>query len=101
MINSSSITYDTENNQNPASLIPLMFIQELPSSGVLDIQAPDSKDLYLKAIYRQRMRNDLRTSLCKEYLSRLRQYAIMKKIRDIYKWDILFGFSFSNHQNES
>lgn len=44
----------------------MMFLQELPTSVVLDIDALDSEDLNHKAKYRQRV--DLRIRVGSEYL---------------------------------
>ncbi|KFM69335.1 hypothetical protein X975_24965, partial [Stegodyphus mimosarum] len=66
VINSRPITYVSEHNQDLSPLTSMMFLQELPSSGVPDIDCVDSK-------YRQRIRLDLRNSFRSEYLGQLRQ----------------------------
>ncbi|XP_035227368.1 uncharacterized protein LOC118199581 [Stegodyphus dumicola] len=48
VINSRPITYVSEDNQDPSPLTPMMFLQELPSSGVPDMDYVDSKELNRK-----------------------------------------------------
>lgn len=44
VINSRPIAYVSEDNRDPAYLTPVMILQELPTSGVLDIDALDSEE---------------------------------------------------------
>lgn len=91
MINSRPITYASENNRDPAPLSPLMFLKELPTCGVPDIDAPNCENLNRRAKYRQRIRNDRRNSFQTEYLGQRRQYANNKKDpRQIQMEDIVF-----------
>ncbi|XP_035228797.1 uncharacterized protein LOC118200913, partial [Stegodyphus dumicola] len=69
VINSRSISYVSEDNQDPSPLTPMMFLQELPSSGVPDMDYVDSKELNRRAKYRQRIRHDLRTDFVMNILT--------------------------------
>ncbi|GFS71526.1 DUF5641 domain-containing protein, partial [Nephila pilipes] len=60
IINSRPITYVLEVNRDPAQLTPMMFLQELPSSGIFDIDSVDYKLLSRREKYRQRIRDNLR-----------------------------------------
>ncbi|GFT84816.1 uncharacterized protein NPIL_541191 [Nephila pilipes] len=68
IINSRPITYVSEDNRDPTPLTPMMFLQELPSSGIPDIDSVDSKLLSRRAKYRQRIRDNLRNRFRSEYL---------------------------------
>ncbi|XP_035214415.1 uncharacterized protein LOC118188155 [Stegodyphus dumicola] len=90
VINSRPITYVSEDNQDPSPLTPMMFLQELPSSGVPDMDYVDSKELNRRAKYRQRIRHDLRNRFRNEYLGQLRQQAIKKgKFQQLQVGDVV------------
>ncbi|XP_054721262.1 uncharacterized protein LOC129231039 [Uloborus diversus] len=85
ILNSRPITYVSEDVKDPQPLTPLMFLQELPSSGVPDLDEVDSKELGRRARYRQRLRRDVRNRFRKEYLGQLRQFALKKRKSDPVK----------------
>ncbi|XP_035221779.1 uncharacterized protein LOC118194704 [Stegodyphus dumicola] len=90
VINSRPITYVSEDNQDPSPLTSMMFLQELPSSGVPDMDYVDSKELNRRAKYRQRIRHDLRNRFRNEYLGQLRQQAIKKgKFQQLQVGDVV------------
>ncbi|GFT64242.1 DUF5641 domain-containing protein [Nephila pilipes] len=80
IINSRPITHVSEDNRDPAPLTPMMFLQELPSSGIPDIDSVDSKLLSRRAKYRQRIRDNLRNRFRSEYLGQLRQHALKRDV---------------------
>ncbi|GFT61065.1 hypothetical protein NPIL_347731, partial [Nephila pilipes] len=56
------------------------FLQELPSSGISDIDSLDSKLLSRREKYRQRIRDNLRNRFRSEYLEQLRQHALKRDV---------------------
>lgn len=80
VVNSRPLTYVAEDGQDPAPLTPLMFMQELSSSGVPDLDLVDSSKLSRRAKYRQRIRSALRNRFRNEYLGQLRQQALKKNM---------------------
>nr|XP_042912778.1 uncharacterized protein LOC122272830 [Parasteatoda tepidariorum] len=79
ILNSRPITYVSEDAKDPSPLTPMMFLHELPSSGVPDIDEIDAKELSRRAKYRQQLRNDLRNRFRNEYLGQLRLYSVKNK----------------------
>lgn len=55
------------------------FLQELPTSGVPDYNAPDVKDFNCRVKYRQRIRDYLINRFRSEYLGQLHQHAFKKE----------------------
>ena len=55
-----------------------MFLQELPSSGVPDLDELDTVALNRRARYKQRLRNNLRERFRREYLGELRLHSQKK-----------------------
>nr|XP_042912440.1 uncharacterized protein LOC122272625 [Parasteatoda tepidariorum] len=90
VINSRPITYVSEDNKDPSPLTPMMFLQDLPSSGVPDIDNIDSKGLNKRAKYRQGIRDDLRRRCRIEYLGQLRyQASRVNKIDQLTVGDVV------------
>ncbi|GFU37892.1 DUF5641 domain-containing protein [Nephila pilipes] len=58
----------------------MMFLQEMPSSGISDIDSLDSKLLSRRAKYRQGIRDNLRNRFLSEYLGQLRQHALKRDV---------------------
>ncbi|GFT49964.1 DUF5641 domain-containing protein [Nephila pilipes] len=57
-----------------------MFLQQLPSSGISDINSVDSKLLSRREKYRQRIKDNLRNRSRSEYLEQLRQHALKRDV---------------------
>lgn len=99
VINSRPITYVSEDNKDPSPLTPMMFLQELPTSGVPDIDNIDARELSKRAKYRQRIRDDLRKRFRIEYLGQLRYRAAKdNKIKQLSVGDVVLVEDINKHR---
>ncbi|GFW34733.1 integrase catalytic domain-containing protein [Trichonephila clavipes] len=76
VINARPLTYVSEDVDDVSPLTPEMFLQEIPESGVPDIDTVDREKLSKRAKYLQKMRQQLRSKFRIEYLGQLRQQSI-------------------------
>nr|XP_042913497.1 uncharacterized protein LOC122273503 [Parasteatoda tepidariorum] len=76
IINTRPLTYVSEDVADISPLTPEMFLHEIPSSGVVDIDQVDKKNLSKRAKYLQKIRELLRARFRTEYLGQLRQQSL-------------------------
>nr|XP_042913195.1 uncharacterized protein LOC122273192 [Parasteatoda tepidariorum] len=76
IINTRPLTYVSEDVADISPLTPEMFLHEIPSSGVVDIDQVDKKNLSKQAKYLQKIRELLRARFRTEYLGQLRQQSL-------------------------
>lgn len=71
VINSRPLTYLTEDPEELIALTPIMFLNELKSHEVIDLDMIESTSFNEKYRKRQEIRQELRDRFRKEYLSQL------------------------------
>ncbi|XP_071044576.1 uncharacterized protein [Parasteatoda tepidariorum] len=81
IINTRPLTYVSEDVDTVSLLTPEMFLHEIPSSGVTDIDKADKEGLSKRAKHLQRVRESLRNRFKTEYLGQLRQQT-MRDFKD-------------------
>ncbi|XP_054713055.1 uncharacterized protein LOC129222566 [Uloborus diversus] len=91
VINARSLTYLSEDPQYLVPLTPSMFIQDIRTVGVPDLDHLDTTNLSRRLRYQQRLRNEFRRSFRDEYLGLLVQSPVRNKhlIREIKVGDIV------------
>lgn len=100
-INSRPLTYISDGSCDLVPLTPAMFLQDIPETGIPDIDAIDNGKLQLRFKHCQKLRDQLRSRFRKEYLGQLVQKANEKthslKVGDV----VLVGQDNVKRQNWS
>lgn len=81
VINSRPLTYLSEDPNDLTPLTPSTFLQDLKDVRMTDMDAIENISLTRKALYKQRLRNNLNVRFRNEYLSQLRQQVYKKSFR--------------------
>lgn len=71
VINSRPLTYLTEDSEDLMALTPMMFLNDLRSQGVADLDIIEAEGFRKRFKYRQQIREDLRSRFRSEYLANL------------------------------
>jgi len=79
VINSRLLTYVSEDSEDLIPLTVSMFLIDLKTSGVPDIDQMDCKSLNRRIQYRQLLRRDMRERFRSEYLGKLVHQQHVKK----------------------
>ena len=99
VINSRPLTYMSEDAQDLSALTPSMFLQDIPTSGVADLDAIEATSLHKRIQYRAKLQEDLRQRLRKEYLGQLfRGHHRKKPTMAVQVGDVVF-ISADHHKN--
>ncbi|GFQ75333.1 uncharacterized protein TNCT_438261 [Trichonephila clavata] len=73
VINSRPLTYVSEDVNDLSPLTPAMFLQEIETSDVTDIDCPDNQEINKRIRHVQATREQLKKRFRIEYLGQLRQ----------------------------
>jgi len=89
VINSRPLTYISENVDDLLPLSPSLFLSEIKSHGVPDLDQIDTASMNKRMRYRQQLREDLRKRFRDEYLGLLVHHQIPRKNKTIAVDDIV------------
>ena len=87
VINSRPLTYLAEDTNDLLALTPMMFLNDLRSQGVADLDLIEAEGLRKRFKYRQQIREDLRSRFRSEYLA----YLIHQNVRKINTKNVQIG----------
>lgn len=88
-INSRSLTYESNNLEELATITPAMFLTDRITHDLPDCDTIDKSPLCRKMKYQQKLRKDLRLRFCSEYLEQLKLFYAKKSARDIKLGEIV------------
>lgn len=89
VLNSRPLTQQSDNPEDLIPLTPKMFLQELPDSGVPDIDKVDSTLLTRRSQLRAQLLGDLRKRFRIEYLGELKSWSKKKRRRPVSQGDLV------------
>ena len=89
VINSRPLTYLSEDSTDLIALTPAMFLQDIKEVGVPDIDKVESADMSKRWIYRQKLRENLRSRFRNEYLGQLTQQTKKRYLRRIQVGEVV------------
>ncbi|GFX87532.1 DUF5641 domain-containing protein [Trichonephila clavipes] len=89
LINSSPLTYVTDDVEDLEPLTPAMFLQDIREVGVPELDQIDENKLNKRLVHRNRIQNDLRKHFRVEYLGQLRETRNIKGENTLSEGDIV------------
>jgi hypothetical protein len=85
VLNSRPLTYLSENPDDLCPITPNMFLREVETSGIPDMDLLESAGFNKRFVYRQQLRDDIRKRFRSEYLGQLAHHKNKKKSSSVLR----------------